>query len=158
MAGKKELTIQRVLNEQGQGHETRKGLFRSLETAFNRPVVSYFTSFTFPVMIDDGDADILEGLLQKTDLSTGLAVLISSPGGDALAAERLINICRTYSDTNEYWTIVPGKAKSAATMVCFGASKIQMGASSELGPIDPQLTVSEGNHLKRFSAFNIVES
>lgn len=54
--------------------------------------------------------------------------------------------------------IVPGKAKSAATMVCFGADKIIMGSTSELGPIDPQLTVSEGESIKRFSAYNVVES
>jgi len=43
-------------------------------------------------------------------------------------------------------------------MVCFGSEKIIMGATSELGPIDPQLTLSEGGEVKRFSVYNIVES
>lgn len=64
-------------------------------------------------MIDDADADMLEGILQKLDLTNGLALLISSPGGSGLAAERIINICRNYSVTGEYSAIVPGKAKSA---------------------------------------------
>jgi len=150
--------IQQVLTEQGQGHETRKPLFVELEKELKRPVVSFFTSFKFPVMIEDADADMLEGVLQKMDLTNGLVLLISSPGGDGLAAERIINICRSYSSTCDYWAIVPGKAKSAATMICFGASKIIMGASSELGPIDPQIATSENGVLRRFSVYNIVES
>lgn len=150
--------IQRVMTEQNQGHETRQLIIAKLEKDLKRPVVSFFTSFRFPVMIEDADADMLEGVLQKMDLSDGLALFISSPGGDGLAAERIINVCRSYSKTGEYWAIVPGKAKSAATMICFGASKIIMGATSELGPIDPQLTISESGVVKRFSVFNVVES
>jgi len=57
--------IQQVLTEQNQGHETRKKLFIELEKNLGRPVVSYFTSFRFPVMIEDADADLLEGVLQN---------------------------------------------------------------------------------------------
>lgn len=35
--------------------------------------------------------------------------------------------------------IVPKMAKSAATMICFGADQILLGPTSELGPIDPQI-------------------
>ncbi|HEV7937735.1 MAG TPA: hypothetical protein VGP18_06895 [Solirubrobacteraceae bacterium] len=105
-------------------------------------------------MIQDDDADMLEGVLQSLDLSKGLALLISSPGGDGLAAERIVNMCRSYSGTGEFWAIVPGKAKSAATIVCFGASKITMGPTSELGPVDPQL--NEGGNV--FSVYNLVAS
>ncbi len=152
------LIHKRVLNEQGQMHETRKVLFVSLEKELKRPVITFFTSFVHPVMIEDADADMLEGVLRKTDLSKGLALIISSPGGDGLTSERIINICRSYSGTKEYWVIVPGKAKSAATMICLGASKIIMGSSSELGPIDPQIAITEDNKVKRFSVYNIVES
>lgn len=157
---KKELepVIQQVMTEQNQGHETRKRIFIELEKELKRPVASFFTSFRFPVMIEDADADMLEGVLQKMDLSSGLVLFISSPGGDGLAAERIINVCRSYSETNDYWAIVPGKAKSAATMICFGACKIIMGATSELGPIDPQLTTSENGVVRRFSVYNVVES
>ena len=151
--------IQQVLIEQLQGHESRKSIISKLEKEIGMPVVSFFTSFKFPsVMIEDADADMLEGILQGLDLTKGLALFISSPGGDGLAAERIINICRSYSGTGEYSVIVPGKAKSAATMVCFGASKIIMGATSELGPVDPQVTIAEDGILKRFSVYNIVES
>jgi len=150
--------ISQVMIEENQGHETRKAIFNKLEDLLTRPVVSFFTSFRFPVMIEDTDADMLEGILQKSDLSDGLILFISSPGGDGLAAERIINVCRSYSRTSEYWTIVPGKAKSAATMICFGSAKIVMGTTSELGPIDPQLAVTDGTTVRRFSVYNVVKS
>jgi ClpP class serine protease len=105
-------------------------------------------------MLQDDDADMLEGVLRSLDLSSGLALCINSPGGDGLAAERIVNMCRSYSGTGEYWTIVPGKAKSAGTVICFGASKILMGPTSELGPIDPQM--QEGEQV--FSVFNVEAS
>jgi ClpP class serine protease len=152
------LVFQKISTEQAQAHPTRQKLFADLERLMERPVVTFFTSFRFPVMIDDSDAAMLESVLQKMDLSRGLALVISSPGGDGLAAERIINVCRSYSGTNEFWAIVPAKAKSAATMICFGASKILLGSTSELGPIDPQVTIQKEEDLQRFSACNIVES
>jgi ClpP class serine protease len=146
-----------VLDEQQQRHETRRQILADLEKALGRPVVTLFTTFQFPVMLDNSEADMLEGILQKTDLSNGLAVVLSSPGGDGLAAERIIQVCRKYSATGEYWVIVPSKAKSAATIICFGASKIIMGGTSELGPVDPQIFI-QGTGLERFSIFNIVKS
>lgn len=141
--------------EKTQGQETRKKYFIKLEKELKRPVLSFFTSFSYPVMVDDTDADMLEGILQKMDLSNGLVLIINSPGGSGLAAERIIRACRSYSKTGEYWAIVPGKAKSAATMICFGASKIVMGPTSELGPIDPQVRLETGEGC---SVCNIIRS
>jgi len=52
-------------------------------------MVSLFTSFRYPVLMNDEDADLLEGLLQKLDLDSGLSLILNSPGGMALAAERV---------------------------------------------------------------------
>lgn len=158
MKKKDHLVFQQVSREQAQAHETRQPLFKRLAKELGRPVVSFFTSFRYPVMIEDGDAAMLEGVLQKMDLADGFALVISSPGGDGLAAERIINICRSYSGTGDFWAIVPAKAKSAATMICFGANKVMLGTTSELGPIDPQVTVTENETVKRFSACNIIDS
>lgn len=150
--------IKNVLDEENQASTTRIHLYRELEKQFGRPVVTYFTSFQYPVVIDDSDAVMIEGVLQHIDQSKGFALVIDSPGGDGLAAERIINICRSYSKTGEYWVIVPNQAKSAATIVCMGASKILMSPTSELGPIDPQLTIKEAGSLKRYSVYNLIES
>jgi len=152
------LVIKQVINERQQGPETRKNIIVELEKELKKTVVVFFTSFVYPVMIEDNDADIIEGVLQKSDNSKGIALIINSPGGLGLSAERIINICRHYSGTKEYWALVPNKAKSAATMICLGASKIIMGKTSELGPIDPQISTFINGERKVFSACNIVES
>lgn len=68
--------------------------------------------------------------------------MINSPGGEPLAAERIAKVCRSYSGTKDYWALVAGRAKSAATMICMGASKIMMAPTGELGPVDPQVVVT----------------
>jgi ClpP class serine protease len=150
--------IVRIQEEMRQGHSTRRALFEELEKKLRRPVVTFFTSFDHPVMLEDDDADMLQSLLETIDLSRGLALMISSPGGDGLAAERIISLCRNYSGKGEYWVLVPGKAKSAATLVCFGADKILMGPNAELGPVDPQIVVSENGVRKAFALHNVVKS
>ena len=144
--------------EQYQGHGTRRSLYRRLERILELPVISFFTSFVYPVMVEDHDADMLEGVLQKCDLPKGFALLLSSPGGSALAAERLINICRSYSGTGRYFTIVPATAKSAATMICLGASRIIMGKTSELGTVDPQMVVEENGKVRWLLLYTLVKS
>jgi len=153
------IIFQQIIEEKTQSPSTRSKIYEEIEKIIGIPLISYFTSFSYPVMIDDDDADMLEGLLQKTDLSNGFALMISSPGGDGLAAERIINICRTYSGTGDYITIIPGKAKSAATMICLGSSKIILSGTSELGPIDPQFVEIDKDGTRRvFSAYNLVSS
>lgn len=149
---------QQVMTEQNQSHETRRKLYIELERELGLPVISFFTSFHFPVMIEDADADMIEGLLQKVDLAKGMALLINSPGGIGLSAERILNICKSYSGSGEFVTIVPGKAKSAATMVCMGSSKIFMSKTSELGPIDPQISIQKDNKRFNIALCNLVQS
>jgi ATP-dependent protease ClpP protease subunit len=154
----KKLVVQRVLDEHHQRHSTRQNLYTELERHVGLPIVACFTSFLYPVMMEDSDADMLEGVLQQCDLSDGFALLLSSPGGDGLAAERIINTCRSYSGNGEYQVIVPSKAKSAATMVCLGATKLLMSPTSELGSVDPQMIVTEGDEKHRFSVHNLIKS
>ena len=138
---KAEPIISRVMAEENQGHVTRKALFSPIEKHLGRPFISFFTSFIQPVQIEPIDVDVIEGMLLSMDLQNGLALIISSPGGSELTAERIINLCRQHSGKREYWAIIPSRAKSAATMICMGASKVLMGPASEPGPIDPQLVL-----------------
>jgi hypothetical protein len=92
------------------------------------------------------------------DLKDGLMLIIDSPGGHPLAAERIIRACRTYSGTGRFIACVAGAAKSAATMICMGAERIVMGPTSELGPVDPQVVTTRGTTRRAFSVFNVVRS
>ena len=151
-------TFIKVKEEQNQGLATRKNLYRSIEKDIGRPVISYCTSFSKDVLIDDSDATMLEDVLRTMSLDKGIALFINSPGGYVLVAERIIQILREYSDTGEYISIVAGKAKSAATIICLGSSKILMGSTSELGPVDPQVEIIQGDSTKVYSVFNLIES
>ena len=151
------LVFDKIREEQYQLHGTRKSLYVKIQKLLGGiPLVSFFTSFDWPVMITDDDANMLEAVLRKSDLSNGLCLIINSPGGDGEAAERIINICRSYSSTNTYKVIVPSKAKSAATLVCLGAEEIFMGKTSELGAVDPQTQITGKKRL--YSVFNILEN
>ncbi|MBA7470962.1 hypothetical protein ES707_06254 [subsurface metagenome] len=152
------LTIQDITEERRQGHGTRRHLYAELEKELGIPIVAYFTSFRYAVTISDDDVDLLEQVLQKCDLKKGFAILISSPGGSGLTAERIVNVCRSYSGTGEYATIIPSKAKSAATIICLGSCKMFMSKTSELGSIDPQLVIEEDKKVKWFSVYNLVKS
>lgn len=132
-------TVVNLLTEINQMPAIRQALLELLETEYDgRCVLVYFTAFNQNAPIGDTDADIIEGALQKSDLSHGLSLIINSPGGDGLAAERIINVCCSYAEGN-FEVVVPKMAKSAATMICLGAKCISMSKTSELGPIDPQI-------------------
>lgn len=102
--------------------------------------MSFYTKFNSAMGIDEGDAEMIKTVLDgsKKIKERKIVFLINSPGGDPLAAEKIIKLLSEYSD-NDYWIVVPYTAKSAATMICFGASKIIMSPTSELGPIDLQI-------------------
>ncbi|MDL2284388.1 hypothetical protein LJC19_04520 [Oxalobacter sp. OttesenSCG-928-P03] len=157
-----ESPYKRLLEEVNQGHSLRKPIYEAIENQApgNVKVVSFFTSFVHPVILDDSDAVMLEEVLMNTPLDgKKLILILNCPGGDGLAAERIVNICRSYSPGG-FSVIVPKMAKSAATMVCLGADEIIMSKTSELGPIDPQILIRDerGNPLKYQAAHEIITS
>jgi hypothetical protein len=56
----------------------------------------------------------------------------------------LINLAHTKVGTGRLRVIIPDFAKSAGTLMALGANKILMSDTSELGPIDPQLSFDDG--------------
>lgn len=154
------MTYKRILDEVNQDHTLRRNLYLSLEEQLggNKKVIAFFTSFTQPALIVDQDADMLEEVLQNSDLNNKeLVFIINSAGGEALAAERIVNVCRSYSK-GSFSVIIPKMAKSAATMVCFGANRLGMSKTSELGPIDPQIPIQDEQGIRYLAAHEIIES
>ena len=75
-----------VLEQINQGLATRSELYRSIECESGLEkgcrLVSFFTSFVFPVGIIDQDADMLEDVLRATlGPDDELLLMINSPGG-----------------------------------------------------------------------------
>lgn len=134
-----------ILAEVTQAPKKRQELLKKWSKANgDRNVISYFCSHNkIQAMINDDDRDVIESILQKLNKNKPLDLIIDSPGGLPLPAERIINVCRTYS--RKFRVVVPKLAKSAATMIALGADEILLGETSELGPIDPQMRYIDQN-------------
>lgn len=131
------------MREVRQRSDLRSPIIKKLEALYKAKVVSFFTSFTeYGVQITDDDAEMLESVLAAEHNGESLFLIVNSPGGQALAAERIVNVCREYSGSR-FTVVVPHMAKSAATMICFGADSIRMSKTAELGPVDPQVTYKD---------------
>ncbi len=136
------LSLDKSSEEAKQSRERRRELLRKLEDAVGRTVIAFFTSQTYPVALDQTDADMLEDVLRQTRLHDGLCLVLDTPGGDGITAERIVRICRVYSD-NKFDVVVARRAKSAGTIIAMGSNKILMGETSALGRIDPQILIKE---------------
>ncbi|MBI2124241.1 hypothetical protein HYT92_00460 [Candidatus Pacearchaeota archaeon] len=72
-----------------------------------------------------------------------LDVIVHSGGGDIDATFHLVNLFRKMA-YQKLTYIVPRWAKSAATCLVCGGDYLILGESSELGPIDPQISIVKG--------------
>jgi len=83
-------------------------------------------------------------------------ILISSEGGDPIAAWRIVNLLRERFD--KIGVLIPYAAKSAATVLALGADEIVMHPFSCLGPIDMQINLSNGapGPTRQFSTEDVI--
>jgi hypothetical protein len=150
--------FEKIQIEVAQAHSLRKPLLQRIkELRAERLVVAFFISFQSQSPLGPYDADMIEEVLVNSDTSNGITLILDAPGGDGLAAERIIQLCKNYSK-KDFETIVPARAKSAATMVCLGADTILMGATSELGPIDPQIPLKMGENWQWVGAHHVIRT
>lgn len=124
----------------------RRKYVEALSAFTDRDTIIYYTGW-----IDGGDLPASLVSLTLSDVagfmeacsdtkSRKLDLIIHSPGGEADAVEQISEYLRTQFD--HIRAIVPVAAMSAATMLALAADEIVMGAHSQLGPIDPQITIS----------------
>jgi ClpP class serine protease len=129
----------RLSQEVHQSWNLRKGLIEKIERRLRGKVIVYFTALSEEeAMISDADAEMMENILSAEHDGGKVVLILNSTGGSGEAAERIVNVCRAYSN-GQFEVMVPHSAKSAATMICFGASLIRMSCTAELGPVDPQV-------------------
>ncbi|MBA3557150.1 MAG: hypothetical protein H0W30_00990 [Gemmatimonadaceae bacterium] len=86
--------------------------------------------------------------------SSSVDVLIHSTGGDPLAAWKLMSLLRERFETVA--VLVPFMAFSAATIFALGADEVVMHPHASLGPIDPQITITQADGSQRSFAFEDV--
>ena len=105
------------------------------------------------------DITALSSILSSVKHAEELNVVLHGPGGDGSIIEKMVEMCRDHlpRHSQKLRVIVPNIAKSAATVFALGADKIIMGYCSELGPIDPQVTVVNSGVAQFISAWAYVE-
>lgn len=93
--------------------------------------------------INDELLDYIINLIeQKENKKRALAVLLTTNGGSAEVAERMVFVFRRhYQEVNFY---IPDHAYSAGTILSMSGDEIFMDYHSVLGPIDPQVQNREG--------------
>lgn len=121
----------------------RQAIIRMIEEQFGRKLICYVSGGQCGVDRDDVLAFV--DLLHNVPGGTALDLLLHTGGGDVDAAEKLITMVRTKVNEAELRVIVPDFAKSAGTLIVLGADSVVMSDMSELGPIDPQIVLSDGN-------------
>lgn len=96
----------------------------------------------------------IENLKAKSK-SNKLTVLITTYGGSAEIAERIVYIFRHHYETVNF--IVPDYAYSAGTILCMSGDDIYMDYTSVLGPIDPQVKNKEGKFVPALGYLDKIE-
>ena len=120
----------------------RQTQIRRIQELSGNRLICYVAGLQAPITRDDtlGIVELLHNVPRNSDLDFQL----HTGGGDIDAAEKLISMVRTPVGTGRLRVIVPDFAKSAGTLMAIAADKIVMSDSSELGPIDPQITLADG--------------
>ncbi len=94
-------------------------------------------------LIERADTVHFNDLLHGFSINTSIDLLLHTPGGDIDAAEKLMSILKLRVGVGRLRVVVPDFAKSAGTLMAIGADRIVMSDTSELGPIDPQITMTD---------------
>jgi hypothetical protein len=128
------------------GYDERKQLYRKCEELRGNPLISYVTSIRPNLtsqMAGDAIPCIIEQVNRIPDEQKAIDFLIISNGGDPITSLRIISILRERFD--KITVLIPYVAYSAATILALGADNIIMHPFSNLGPVDPQITVAKQN-------------
>lgn len=118
----------------------RVALYKKLERARKRPVISFVTSArrgAGGLMAADSVAEFIAQLQALPRKVEALDVLLVSNGGDPTVSIRLVSVIR--ERVKKFSVLVPQAAFSAATLLALGADEIVMHPMGNLGPVDPQI-------------------
>ena len=121
----------------------RQELINEIEKLTGNKLICYLGGHSG--LISRDDAVFFGDLLHNIPANHPVDLLLQTPGGDIDAAEKLINMVRNRVRSARLRVIVPDYAKSAGTLIALGADAVMMSDSSELGPIDPQVTLEDAS-------------
>lgn len=119
----------------------RQLLLRDLEERWGRKQLVYFTRCDTNAQIDGDDDRLMAEILTDCG-SSPIDLHLETNGGYTDAAEKLIALLSPFCPRLR--VIVARRAKSNGTLLALAANEIVMGPVSELGPIDPNISLGPG--------------
>lgn len=122
-----------------QPRYSRQQQIRAIEERTGRRLICYVAGHA--TSISNVDIPAFVDILHDVEPGSDLDLLLHTPGGDVDQAERIVLLCRKRVGNGSFRVVVPNSAKSAGTLIAIAADVIVMGEPSELGPIDPQVTI-----------------
>jgi hypothetical protein len=128
-------------------------VIRKLETALKAPLW---------LLIQNGEMSSMDSAVYvgfrdarlEIEENRPVALLVESPGGQAEFAYKIARLFQRRASA--FTVVVPQWAKSAATLLTLGGSRIVMGRDAELGPLDVQIFDPDKEEYD--SALNAVQS
>jgi len=127
---------------------------RKLEEKLKGDVVFYYGP-THPDLIKPF-RDLIEKIrVDKDNTHDRLCLFIKTGGGSVEPVEKMVDIIRHHY--KEIHFFVPDFAMSAGTIFCMSGDKIFMDYSSSLGPIDPQVFITDNGIGKYVPASGLLE-
>jgi hypothetical protein len=112
----------------------RQLLIRDIESITGRRLVVYFANRFLAAQIDQRDCSFIVELFGDIG-SEPVDLLLETNGGETDATEALVKVLQSL--TKDFRVVVANAAKSNGTLLALASKSIVMGASSELGPIEP---------------------
>jgi hypothetical protein len=129
----------------------RQDVIKLIETTYGRQLICYVAGIG--TSIDRDDAVKFVDLLHNVRRNEAVDLLLHTPGGDINSAEKIMKLVRSRVGDGRLRVIVPDFAKSSGTLMVLAADSVVMSDISELGPIDPQVLISDGSG-KRWHSIN----
>jgi hypothetical protein len=123
---------------ESQRRNDRLQRIREIQSERGSKVVVYYSIG----MLVPPHAKMFAELLQAIGEQDNLDLYLVSPGGLVDPALKIAKLCRAHAK-RKLSVLLPHYAKSAATLLALGADELVMGPASELGPIDPRITIND---------------
>lgn len=125
-------------------HNTIKLLLKEMLLALEEFLEADVFSYNGQIVdgLENSIMELMEDLARQVKKRDRLCVVLTTPGGSAIAVERYVNIIRRHYRNVDF--IIPSYAYSAGTIFCMSGDNIFMDYFSVLGPIDPQVQNKEG--------------
>ena len=127
-------------------------IFSALQPVMKQRFLEESMSFLgFPVYryIDVTDSEEVLRAIHLTDKSVPLDIVLHTPGGLVLAALQIARAIHKHK--GKVTAFVPHYAMSGGTLIALAADEIVMYEDAVLGPVDPQLGLSNGSKTTRWS-------